>query len=116
MFQFSPFVGTQILVKYFQLVRIKVQLVANPVTASHADLTLAPTSTPVPTHATPHLSPSSSTPAPAPAPAPTASAQVGMLLRKAAMAGTPVMTITQEDGGWKIHTKTTAKSMDYSFK
>ncbi len=41
---------------------------------------------------------------------------VGFLLRKAATISTPVMVITQEDGGkWKIVTSTTLKSMEMTF-
>merc|ERR1712215_91090 len=41
---------------------------------------------------------------------------VGYLLRKAALASTPVMTITEDNGVWNIVTKTSMKSMELTFK
>ena len=42
---------------------------------------------------------------------------VGWILRKAATVSTPVMVITQEEGGkWKIVTSTTLKSMEMTFE
>jgi len=41
---------------------------------------------------------------------------VGFMLRKAAMASTPVMTISEAGGKWNMITKTSMKSIDISFK
>merc|ERR1712117_332154 len=41
---------------------------------------------------------------------------VGFMLRKAAMASTPVMTITESGGNWTMSTKTTMKSIELKFK
>merc|ERR1712071_260162 len=41
---------------------------------------------------------------------------VGFILRKAAMASTPVMTIAEEGGNWTMITKTTVKSIELRFK
>merc|ERR1711936_1278300 len=41
---------------------------------------------------------------------------VGFMLRKAAMASTPVMTITEAGGNWTMVTKTTMKSIELKFK
>merc|ERR1712029_1165735 len=41
---------------------------------------------------------------------------VGFMLRKAAMASTPVMTITNDGGNWTMVTKTTMKSVELKFK
>merc|ERR1712168_374488 len=41
---------------------------------------------------------------------------VGFMLRKAAMASTPVMTITEDGGNWTMVTKTTMKSIELKFK
>merc|ERR1712126_302527 len=41
---------------------------------------------------------------------------VGFMLRKAAMASTPVMTITNDGGNWTMVTKTTMKSAELKFK
>jgi hypothetical protein len=38
------------------------------------------------------------------------------MLRKAAVASTPVMTITEEAGNWTMITKTTLKSIELRFK
>ena len=41
---------------------------------------------------------------------------VGFMLRQAALASTPVMIISENDGKWNITTKTSMKSMEISFK
>jgi len=41
---------------------------------------------------------------------------VGMLLRKAAMASSPVMTISETGGNWTVLTKTTAKTTEVKFR
>jgi len=41
---------------------------------------------------------------------------VGFMLRKAAMASTPVMTITESGGDWTMTTKTTMKSIELKFR
>merc|ERR1712002_861210 len=41
---------------------------------------------------------------------------VGFILRKAAMASTPVMSITEEGGNWTMITKTTVKSIELRFR
>jgi len=41
---------------------------------------------------------------------------VNMLLRKAATASTPVMTVSEENGEWTIKTSTMLKSMELKFK
>ena len=41
---------------------------------------------------------------------------VGFMLRKAAMASTPVMTITEAGGNWTMITKTTMKSVELKFR
>ena len=41
---------------------------------------------------------------------------VGFMLRKAAMASTPVMSITEAGGNWTMSTKTTMKSIELKFK
>ena len=41
---------------------------------------------------------------------------VGFILRKAALASTPVMTITEEGGNWTMVTKTTVKSIELKFR
>ena len=41
---------------------------------------------------------------------------VGFMLRKAALASTPTMTITEAGGSWTMITKTTMKSMELKFK
>ena len=41
---------------------------------------------------------------------------VGFMLRKAAMASTPVMTITENSGDWTMITKTTMKSIQLKFR
>merc|ERR1712002_565496 len=41
---------------------------------------------------------------------------VGFILRKAAMASTPVMTITESGGKWNMITKTTVKSIEINFE
>merc|ERR1711875_53158 len=41
---------------------------------------------------------------------------VGFILRKAAMASTPVMTITESGGKWQMITKTTVKSIEINFE
>merc|ERR1711899_274075 len=41
---------------------------------------------------------------------------VGFMLRKAALASTPTMTITEAGGSWTLVTKTTMKSMELKFK
>merc|ERR1711881_736553 len=41
---------------------------------------------------------------------------VSFLLRKAAMASTPVMTITEAGGNWTMVTKTTVKSIELKFR
>lgn len=41
---------------------------------------------------------------------------VGFMLRKAAMASTPVMTITESGGQWTMTTKTTMKSIELKFR
>merc|ERR1712038_1610603 len=41
---------------------------------------------------------------------------VNFLLRKAATASSPVMTVTQEDGVWTFKTSTVLKSMELKFK
>ena len=41
---------------------------------------------------------------------------LNMLLRKAATASTPVMTVSEEDGQWKIETATMLKSIELKFK
>merc|ERR1711890_148592 len=40
----------------------------------------------------------------------------GFILRKAAMASTPVMTITESGGKWNMITKTTVKSIEINFE
>merc|ERR1712212_162236 len=41
---------------------------------------------------------------------------VGFILRKAAMASTPVMTTAEEGGNWTMITKTTVKSIELRFR
>merc|ERR1711973_274751 len=41
---------------------------------------------------------------------------VGFMLRKAALASTPTMTITNDGGNWTMCTKTTMKSVELKFK
>eukprot|EP00091_Calanus_sinicus_P016872 TRINITY_DN364_c0_g1_i1.p1 TRINITY_DN364_c0_g1~~TRINITY_DN364_c0_g1_i1.p1 ORF type:complete len:135 (-),score=67.83 TRINITY_DN364_c0_g1_i1:119-523(-) len=41
---------------------------------------------------------------------------VGFILRKAALASTPVMTISEAGGKWTMITKTTVKSIELNFK
>merc|ERR1711892_1307463 len=41
---------------------------------------------------------------------------VGFILRKAALASTPVMTITEAGGKWTMITKTTMKSIELNFR
>merc|ERR1712226_896413 len=41
---------------------------------------------------------------------------VGFMLRKAAMASTPVMTISGSGGNWTMITKTTMKSVELKFR
>merc|ERR1711936_196546 len=41
---------------------------------------------------------------------------VGFMLRKAAMASTPVMTISESGGDWTMTTKTTMKSIELKFR
>merc|ERR1712179_195475 len=41
---------------------------------------------------------------------------VGFILRKAAMASTPVMSITEDGGNWTMITKTSVKSIELRFK
>merc|ERR1712202_87131 len=41
---------------------------------------------------------------------------VGFILRKAALASTPVMTISEEGGNWTMITKTTVKSIELRFR
>ena len=41
---------------------------------------------------------------------------VGFMLRKAAVASTPVMTITEEGGKYTMVTKTKLKSIELTFK
>merc|ERR1712098_896354 len=41
---------------------------------------------------------------------------VGMILKKAATATTPVMTVSEEGGQWTIKTSTMLKSMELKFK
>eukprot|EP00092_Neocalanus_flemingeri_P003801 GFUD01004094.1.p1 GENE.GFUD01004094.1~~GFUD01004094.1.p1 ORF type:complete len:135 (-),score=49.52 GFUD01004094.1:94-498(-) len=41
---------------------------------------------------------------------------VGFILRKAAMASTPVMTISETGGNWTMITKTTVKSIELNFR
>merc|ERR1711971_1194400 len=41
---------------------------------------------------------------------------VGFILRNAAMASTPVMTIAEEGGSWTMITKTTVKSIELRFR
>jgi len=41
---------------------------------------------------------------------------VGFILRKAAMASTPVMTIAEDGGKWTMITKTTVKSIELRFR
>merc|ERR1711879_1030456 len=41
---------------------------------------------------------------------------VGFMLRKAALASTPTMTITEAGGQWNVITKTTMKSIDLKFR
>ena len=41
---------------------------------------------------------------------------VGFILRKAALASTPVMTISEEGGNWTMVTKTTVKSIELKFR
>merc|ERR1711875_147950 len=41
---------------------------------------------------------------------------VGFILRKAALASTPVMTITEDNGNWTMITKTTVKSIELRFR
>merc|ERR1712033_16810 len=41
---------------------------------------------------------------------------VGFILRKAALASTPVMTIAEEGGNWTMITKTTVKSIELRFR
>merc|ERR1712189_47303 len=41
---------------------------------------------------------------------------VGFILRKAAMASTPVMTIAEDGGNWTMITKTTVKSIELRFR
>merc|ERR1711955_33942 len=41
---------------------------------------------------------------------------VGFILRKAALASTPVMSIEEKDGNWVMITKTTVKSIELKFR
>merc|ERR1712219_31489 len=41
---------------------------------------------------------------------------VGFILRKAALASTPVMTISEDGGNWTMITKTTVKSIELRFR
>merc|ERR1712168_1199940 len=41
---------------------------------------------------------------------------VGFILRKAAMASTPVMTIAEDGGNWTMITKTTVESIELRFR
>merc|ERR1739846_6379 len=41
---------------------------------------------------------------------------VGFILRKAALASTPVMTISEDGGNWTMITKTSLKSIELHFK
>merc|ERR1711970_1077524 len=41
---------------------------------------------------------------------------VGFILRKAALASTPVMSITEDGGNWCMVTKTTVKSIELKFR
>jgi len=41
---------------------------------------------------------------------------VGFILRKAALASTPVMTISEDGGNWTMVTKTTVKSIELKFR
>ena len=41
---------------------------------------------------------------------------VGFLIRKAATASTPVMTVTENDGKWKMTLKTVLKTNELNFK
>merc|ERR1739840_7762 len=41
---------------------------------------------------------------------------VGFILRKAALASTPVMTIAEDGGNWTMITKTTVKSIELRFR
>lgn len=41
---------------------------------------------------------------------------VGLLLRKAAMASSPTMTISENGGNWTVLTKTTAKTTEVKFR
>ena len=41
---------------------------------------------------------------------------VGFILRKAALASTPVMTISEDGGNWSMVTKTTVKSIELKFR
>ena len=41
---------------------------------------------------------------------------VGFLLRKAAQASTPVMSISEEAGNWTMTTKTIVKAMELKFR
>ena len=41
---------------------------------------------------------------------------IGFILRKAALASTPVMTISEAGGKWTMITKTTMKSVELNFR
>ena len=41
---------------------------------------------------------------------------VGFILRKAALASTPVMTIAEEGGNWTMITKTSMKGIELKFR
>merc|ERR1712128_365431 len=41
---------------------------------------------------------------------------IGFILRKAAMASTPVMSITEEGGHWTMTTRTSLKAIELKFK
>ena len=41
---------------------------------------------------------------------------IGFILRKAALASTPVMTISEDGGNWTMITKTSLKSIELHFK
>merc|ERR1719412_26340 len=41
---------------------------------------------------------------------------VGFILRKAALASTPVMSISEDNGNWTMITKTTVKSIELRFR
>ena len=41
---------------------------------------------------------------------------MGFILRKAALASTPVMSISEDNGNWTMITKTTVKSIELRFR